>query len=183
MRTPSDNHSRKGQSLVEALIAISVVMMGLMGALSLLSNSVGMSRTVSDNYLATYLASEGIEIVKNNLDHNYILMSKGAMISWNENVCNFAKSAYEVDYRTTDMDVARLAGGYDSFSTIPLMLNTATNIFSYEFDGTEKTNFYRTVKTNCLNSDEIEVKSYVRWKGRGGSDSEVVLEDKFYNWR
>ena len=175
------NNSRSGQSLVEALIAVSVVMMGLMGALSLLSNSIGLSRTVADNYLGTYLATEGIEVIKNTLDHNAILISEGMPgVSWNDDICTFANSAFELDYRTKDLSAARL-NGFAAFSINPLVLNTATNAYGYDLPGTS-TGFTRTVKTSC-SGDEIKVQSIVRWKARGGSDSQVILEDKFYNWR
>lgn len=182
MDTSPRHTSRSGQSLVEALIAISVVMMGLMGALSLLSNSIGLSRTVSDNYLATYLSAEGIEVTKNILDHNAVLKSKGVPgVSWNDDICVFANTAFEVQYDTTSSAVMRL-NNFSANSINPLLLDPATGNYSYNAPGGQPTPFTRTIKTSCSN-EEISVQSIVRWKGRGGISSQVVLEDKFYDWR
>ena len=51
-----------GQVLIEAMVAISIVTVGLLGIFSVLSRSLSLNRTVADNYVAANLAAEGIEI-------------------------------------------------------------------------------------------------------------------------
>ena len=58
----------KGQMMVEAIIALSLINISLLGVFVLLSNSIGTNREVADKYVAINLASEGIEIVKNIVD-------------------------------------------------------------------------------------------------------------------
>src|SRR6185369_4698812 len=61
---------RSGQSLIEAIIAITLLTIGFLGIARLLSQSLFFTKVVSDQTTATYLAAEGIEIVKNLIDHD-----------------------------------------------------------------------------------------------------------------
>ena len=64
------NTSRRGQSIIEAMVAISILTTGFLGIFALLSKSFFLSRVVADETTATYLASEGMEITKNIIDHD-----------------------------------------------------------------------------------------------------------------
>ena len=61
-------HSRRGQTLVEALVALSILTTGFFGIVSLLTKSFQLNRTTMNDTQATYLAAEGIEIAKNLID-------------------------------------------------------------------------------------------------------------------
>ena len=87
--------SRTGQILIEAIIALSALTIGFLGILALLSSSLSLNRVISDNYTATYLAAEGIEVVKNAIDRNYILQAGGSLVPWNNNL---SEGTYEVEY-------------------------------------------------------------------------------------
>ena len=60
----------KGYVLVESVVAMTIVVVGLLGIFSLLSQSLSLNRVVGDRYVGTYLAAEGIEVVKNIIDNN-----------------------------------------------------------------------------------------------------------------
>src|SRR5665213_3037246 len=62
------NHG--GQSLVEVMLALSVLTVGFLGILTLLAQSIHISKTLSDQTTAAYLAAEGIEVAKNLIDHD-----------------------------------------------------------------------------------------------------------------
>ena len=68
-----------GQVLVELMVAISVMVIGLLGIFTLLSQSLGLNRVAADQYIAANLAAEGVEVAKNILDHNVIERNP-----WNE---------------------------------------------------------------------------------------------------
>ncbi|MEK7182766.1 MAG: prepilin-type N-terminal cleavage/methylation domain-containing protein, partial [Patescibacteria group bacterium] len=57
-----------GQTLVELMIAMSVMSVGLLGVFAVLSQSLGLNRVVANQYVAANLAAEGIEVVKNIAD-------------------------------------------------------------------------------------------------------------------
>ena len=60
----------KGYILIEAIIAITIAVVGLLGIFSLLSRSLSLNRVVADRFVASYLVAESIEIVKNLVDNN-----------------------------------------------------------------------------------------------------------------
>src|SRR5688572_13216996 len=90
---------RDGQTIVEAMVAVSLLVVGFLGMITLINRSIGLNRVVSDNYTATYLAAEGIEVVKNLLDRNFIAGSPwftGFESCAAPSMCN-----WEVQYDTT----------------------------------------------------------------------------------
>ena len=150
--------------MVEALVALSFLTVGFLGAFSLLGRSLSVNRSSAESYTATYLAAEGIEIARNIVDGNGI-----QKIAWNN---GFSNGDYEVEYDSTSMTPSQ--GRF-------LTYNPSTNIYGY--GGSDQTPFRRTVRIALVGSDEIKVNSIVSWTGIGGGDSTVDLEDHFMNWR
>jgi hypothetical protein len=153
-----------GQALVEAIIAIGVLLVGFMGVFTLLSQSLGLNRVVADNYTATYLAMEGIEIVKNLIDSNAI----GAR-PWTSGL---ADGDYEVQFDSTSLSASQ---------NRTLSFDPNQKLFGY--NGSRPTAFTRTVTLAKVNANELRVTSNVAWTTRGGGSFNVNLEDHFYNWR
>ena len=76
--SPKDElKSQKGQILIESVVAMSLIVIGLLGILTLLSNSIAFNRNVANKLTATYLA-EGIEVMKSIADENYTQKNHGA---------------------------------------------------------------------------------------------------------
>lgn len=153
---------RKGQTLIETLVAVSVLTGGFLGIVTLLSNSLGLNRVAADNYTASYLAAEGVEITKNILDANAL---KG---NW-------------PGVNSGDFQVA-----YDSQSLLPytgvkLRFDPDTNLFSY--NGSEEAAFTRKVTIDISRQDEVQVNSEVDWITRGGGALKINVEDHFFDWR
>lgn len=166
---------RKGQMLIEAIVAITVLSVGLLGIVSLLSNSLGLNRVISEQYTATYLAAEGIEVVKNAIDHDTILRAGGSSVAWNQNL---SPGAYEVEYGSA----APFAPNQDRF----LCFDDQIKLYSYSAcgaPGSAQTNFKRRIVIEWLSSDEMRVVSIVNWKTRGGGNFTTNVEDHFTNWR
>ena len=89
-------NSEKGQLLVEAMIAISILIIGVFGIFSLLNQSLGLNTIVTSQYIASNLAMEGVEVIKNLIDNN-VLQGK----AWNEGLNN---GDYRVDYSTISLE-------------------------------------------------------------------------------
>lgn len=65
-------HSRRGQGLFEVIIGIGVIMAGTVGTITLISSTVQAGRTVSQKVVAASLAREGIEVIRNARDSNWL---------------------------------------------------------------------------------------------------------------
>jgi len=163
------HNSSSGQALIEAMVSISILTVGFLGILGLLSQSLSLNRVVSNSYVGTYLATEGLEIVKNIMDSNTIQGN-----AWNTGVgdCGSQVCEYEADYQSL-----ALSANQDR----ALYFDTMADLYSYS--GDKATGYHRLIKIEKLNPDEIRVTSIVSWPERGGANSSVDLEDHFFKWR
>ena len=169
--------SRRGQTLIEALIALSVITLGLLGILALLAKSFFYNRTISDQLTATYLASEGVEVAKNLIDHD---VASGA--AWNscfapyENAAGVAQLA--LDYTSTDCGSLNLYAPGDV-----LQFDGTTDRYSYHVTaGSSPTGFSRDVVVKAA-GDQITVNSVVTWSTGPITSQSINLEDHFYKWK
>lgn len=65
-------YSNKGFTFLETLIAIFVLMVGVLGALIVVESIAFSARFNASKLAATYLAQEGIELVRNKRDSNWL---------------------------------------------------------------------------------------------------------------
>ena len=157
-------HDKRGQTIVEAIIALGALVISFSGIFALLSTSLHNHKIVTNNSLATYLAAEGIEVVKNILDRNAIAGSP-----WST---GFSSGDYEVDYASDAMV---------PYADRNLFFNAGTNLYSYGGAG-DATAFKRRIRITFFGAEEMEVNSIVSWT-TGQSQSSVNLEDHFLDWR
>lgn len=156
--------AQSGQLMVEAMIAISILVVGLLGIFSLLSRSLSLNRVVGDQIIATNLAAEGIELVKNLIDANVL---RGG--PWN---LGLNPGDYEIDF-----DDSVLAANQNR----KIGFNSGSGLYGY--GAGVPTNFQRLISISQPSPDEIKINSLVNWVTRGGGQFEVNLEDHFFNWR
>lgn len=158
------DHNQRGQLLIEAMIAISIITVGILGVLALLSRSLTLNRVVADQYTATYLAAEGIEVVKNIIDTN-IVNSR----PWN---AGLSDGFFEVDFESTALS---------SDQGRQIQFDAASGRFGYQ--GGSQTNYRRRIEIELIGADEVRVNSTVDWVTRGGGTFTLNVEDHFFNWR
>jgi len=207
------NNSSRAQLLIEALVALGILTSSFLGILGLISQSISLNRAIADQYTASYLAAEGIEIVKNVVDQNEVDVQAGnTNVSFNTNLSG--EKCFEVEY-TQIGNVQGLVSKsfiYKSFSSIPSSFSNSgiikyfqqtSNIDYLDFDSTNHSYYYISPlgasqtqtpfkRLVCVSSQsslplssptEITVNSLVYWVGQGGVPYVVNLEDHFYNWR
>jgi hypothetical protein len=162
----SDLNKQRGQLLIEAMVAVSLMFIGLLGIFAVLSRSLGLSRVAADQFVAVNLASEGIELSKNFLDSNYI---QGNAF----NNPGFTGGETTVGYDSTSM------GDCDGPE---LYFDSDTGFYSCKVVAGVFSNYSRAI--DIINEgNRVKVISTVTWTTRGGSRSKVSVEDHFYSWR
>ena len=67
--------TKKGFTLLEALVAIFVLLIGLVGAMSLTQRSIAIATTFRERIIATGLAQEAIEAIRNTRDTHVVLFN------------------------------------------------------------------------------------------------------------
>ncbi len=156
--------------MVEAIVALSMLTMGMVGIFTLLSNSYGFNRVSTNEYLAANLASEGIEIVRDIVDANILNLR-----SWN---CGFPASGdFEADYNDPEMET------YSASHF--LKFDPTLKVYTYDLTATTNTIFNRKISIQSLGTpiSEIRVISKVTWRDRGAVPYDVTVEDRLFSWR
>jgi len=165
-----NNHikKKKGLTLIELMIAFFIVSFGLVGTFSVIQKIITASSMTSSRLIASYLAQEGMEIVRNVRDNNWL---EGAGIDWDLGLknCFSAPNYCEADYN----DQA-LISGTDRY----LKINSSG---FYNYDSGTDTIFKRKIKIVHLEAEVLRVVTEVSWEEHG-SEKSVVVEEILYDW-
>ena len=194
MRNKTKTINKKGGfSILEVMSAIFILSVGMGGALSLMNQTLSAASVVKQRVTASYLAQEGIEIVRNIRDTNW-LQSRGdpSKSPWDDGLDDGSCSSptpcqLEVDYKTTTFfDTTYFEKCIDSGSncksyTTGTFLNIDTDgFYGYEVSDAQ-TKFKRKITIDKPQADKIEVTVEVIWEERGRAHSFIVLE-RITNW-
>lgn len=174
---------RKGQSLIETIIALSLLTVSFLGIFSLLSKSFFYDRVISDQTKGTYLAEEGIEIVKSLIDHDVYqgIANNGGIPNWGACFAGLGVNFdLEMDYTT--VNCSTLSGMKFVPPGRTLFFNPTTGLYSYSNSGGAlATTFTRDIHIS-VNGKEITVNSIVSWSSGPFTAQNINLEDHFYQW-
>ncbi len=168
--------NQKGQSLIEAIVAISVIIIGLLTALTLASFSLSAQGESGAQIIATSLAREGVEVVRNIRDSNWLAIDAGELPAsgWWEGV---DEGYWRAELKTGNRTWQLVSGGGEDFYRLTL---DPSSRYLHWLTG-EGTIFYRKIYIDRIGSNQIKVQSIVDWVERGRSHN-VTLEDRLYNW-
>lgn len=157
-------NKKNGFSLLEVIVAIFIITVGLGGAISLLAFVISASAVGKSQIIATNLAQEGIEVVRNIRDTNWL---EGE--AWNDGLGN---GDYRVQYNSL---------GLMAFAGNPVLNIDSQGIYLYDNDE-PTTHFHRKITINNISDSEMQVISEVTWSERN-RDFNVIVEDRLYDWR
>jgi Tfp pilus assembly protein PilV len=157
--------NEKSFTLMEAIVAIFVITAGLVGVLSLVSQTISASTFSKDKLIATYLAQEGIEIVRNIRDTNWINNN-----SWTNNI-SFT-SSYQLDYQSFQFPDPLCSLGPGNY------LKYDGNF--YNCSSGNDTKFTRKITITDF-GNYINVLVLVEWQEKG-AQHKVEAQENLYNW-
>ncbi|MDP3794957.1 MAG: prepilin-type N-terminal cleavage/methylation domain-containing protein [bacterium] len=162
--------TQKAFSLIETLVAVGILAGALVAAVGLLSLTLRTMRTAQSEFIAAHLAAEGIEVIRNIRDTNWL---RG--VAWQ-----------------TGLDDGSYAVAYDTLP--PLAVYDDTQPLERDGDGRycyncgTETPFRRRVAIELVPVDRdnpgilgIRVTATVLWSDAAGPRS-VVAQDILYNW-
>jgi prepilin-type N-terminal cleavage/methylation domain-containing protein len=156
--------NKKGFTLLEMIIAVTVILIGLIPIMSLMYDSSFGVRLSLSRLQAAYLAQEGLEIVRNIRDSNWLAQS-----SWNNNL---EVGAWEASY---DQAFDQALSSYQGRN---LKLN---NDGFYNYNSGTDTKFKRKITISESNDDTLQVSVEISWQEKGKNYSLTVYEN-LYNW-
>ncbi len=152
----------KAFTLIETVIAIFLITAGTTGAFALVQRTITFTAISAARLQAAYLAQEGVEIIRNIRDTNYLELEP-----WDSGLTG-CSAGCEADYNDTV-----LAGYTGRF------LKIDGNLYSYDA-GTD-THYQRKI-TISSQSGILNVAVQVLWQERD-QPYEVSAQTKLYDWR
>lgn len=166
--------TKKGFTLLEIIIALFIISVGMGGAMMIIPSLI-IDFSISESRLtAAYLAQEGIEIVRNVRDGNWLQNEP-----WDQgfSVCN---SGCEADHTYTNSpDPIFLACNAVVNPTGCTFLRiNSTN--GYNYTSGDNTKFKRLI-TITPQEEGIKVLVKVSWKDRG-KNYDITVGDYLYDW-
>jgi len=165
----------RGFTMIEMITAIFIVTVGILGIFGLINQTISQISTSSSRLTAFYLAQEGIEVVRNIRDSNWLEARENPNILWDEGI---PAGSWEADYTTQNLSQP-YAENY---------LNISNGFYSYS-SGTQ-TRFKRKItifdKTNLDGDPEgvfdlLKVLVEVSWEERGRTH-QVTAQENLYRW-
>jgi Tfp pilus assembly protein PilV len=150
-----------GFTLLEVLTSVFVLVITSLTIFSLLSASIFSLSSLKDRFVAFYLAQEGIEIVKNIRDSNFL---QGA--SWLSGIGTGDKRG---DYSSTSLS---------PYSDTYLKQNLSG---FFQYSSGSDTKFKRKINVTQIDANRVRVTVEVSWMEKGRPQSFTLVEE-ITNW-
>jgi len=152
-----------GFTILELMAVVFVVSIGMIAVMNWISQAFLHARVIRSKLIAAYLAEEGIEIVRNIRDTNWV---EGDV--WNSGIGT--SGDFEMQY--DDIALSNYTGRY-------LKINEA-GFYNYSLGSDTK--FKRKISINTSVNEEISVLVTVSFQEMG-KDFEVKALEKLKKWR
>ena len=172
-------NKEKGFTLIETLIAITILMISVAAPLSLASKGLQAANLAKNQIVAYYLAQDAYEWVKNKTDYNKAkgkTYSEGGIVAGFDNCIN---DTCIID--TTDHPSSSPVRYTNQF----LKKNNSTKIYSYSSGNNSIFKRYvkiDKVRDNGSSIDEVSVKVTVEWNVPYTGTQKYVLTGHIANW-
>ena len=157
------NKNNDGFTLIETIVAVGIIVIGLVSALTLITNSLFYVSNIGDRLIAANLTAEGLEVVRNIRDNNWL-----QELPWNSGL---ADGDYQTSYDSTVLS---------PYSGNPLLFDGGSGLYNYSSGA--NTLYVRKISISNLSVYEIRVVSTVTWQRRGITYSNSA-ESHLFNWK
>lgn len=173
-----------GFSLVGLLIAAFIIVIITIASSALFGQAQRASSIARQEFIATNVAREGLELVHGVRDTNWFTSDERTR--WlDHGLCSDGVNSFSENNRTIIIDAATVRnGGTAQNGSGVLYIKSGTNEWSLDSSGTQ-TPFTRIITIDCSTKGSdpefITVTSTVSWQ-QAGQPKSVELKEKLYNW-
>lgn len=174
---------QRGFTIVELIITIFILSSSVLGIFSAFLAVIILTHNISDRFMAAYLAQEGVEIIRNMRDNNWI----SSQPDWRQgfDVC---QDGCEADYTTgTGVPGAKPLTFWVGGSSGGNYLKISGNGF-YNYSAGSDTKFKRKITVIFLNENIIKVSVLATWREKASLLNPAAVsglieaEETLYNW-
>ena len=167
---------KRGFTIIEVLIAIFILIVGVVAVFALVNKGLSGTIDLSDKLIAAYLAQEGIEIVKNMRDTNWVQNPPPlGGLDWD---AGLVAGDWQADYADPVL-VAYVPTAFLKFDG---------NFYNYDLEtGTnKKTKFLRKINLAIVFDNVaaryLLVTVTVEWYVKGSIKNSFTTRDRLYEW-
>ena len=178
--TTNRSPSQTGFSLIEVLVAISLLLIALVGPMTFFARNSQSTEVANDRTIATFLAQEGAELIQKIRDDRtlqYFLETDDGWSQFRDDVAACMNGS-PCGVSINESGVVNVID-CSSSGTCRLWYDVDANRsrFSHNSDGAEETQFIRTIELQSpseADDREVEVMSRVQWESTALSGSQSV---------
>lgn len=193
-------NQQSGFSLVETLVAITILLVVIAGPLAISSSASKSSSFSSEQVVAFFLAQEGLELVqkaRNDLLVPYFPPLSSNPDPWTDFTRTTGAGLYRNCYTSINSSGCDLTINGDATGSVTvtscavsgacrLYLDTSSSIqrsrYTHVSSGNASTPYTRTITLELVNANEVKVTSKVTWRtGSIRQAQEVVTETRLFN--
>ncbi len=173
---------RGGFTLLETMVAITLIIIAATGAGVLLTRVMRANAVSSSQLTAAYLAHEGVSVVRNIRDANYIKQRSDPSHPWDAGIPD--SGTYGIDY---DVDDITSPSCKDKFGVrtagngLYECVNAADAPFTRKVTISKKDIYATTTDADQDTYERIDVEVLVKWK-EGEREHEVKTHARLYDW-
>jgi len=165
---------KQGFTLIETLIALTVLIMIIIGPLSLATKSISASILSQNQITASYLAQEAVEYIINIRDNNFLggngwLDGLGLCVSTPGNDKNCC-----VDVRNDNIKSYPGQCDYIKYDASGLYYNYSIG---------NNTIFRRIIKITRITDYEARIEATVQWSEKFGGQKSFTLQEDIFDWK
>jgi len=169
-------NNKKGFTLIESIVAISILVTGILAVYYVFASLSNQAKASSNKLSAIYLAQEGIEVIRNIRDSNWIngqdwlfgILGIGDCSSG----CN-----YEVDYRTGTSELYPITYFIDEGR---FLNKDVFGLYSYGSEYLDNV-YKRKITLYLQDEDTLKISCTVYWF-YGNESYSVQIDEVLYNW-
>jgi len=163
----------EGFTMVELIITIALLSFGIIGVYSAFSSSIILNYNISSRFTAAYLAQEGLEIMRNMRDNNFI-----NKVAWSSGL-TICSSGCQADYKTgTSAQTA--INQLQAYNPNNFLKLNSDGFYGYD-TGTNTKFKRKIIITQPSGTDIFKVNVLVFWDYNGQSFN-YETEGYLYNW-
>ncbi|MFH1180983.1 MAG: hypothetical protein V1705_01070 [bacterium] len=158
--------NKNGFTIIETLTAIFVLTAGVVGAITFINQALRAGKTDSSRLVASYLAQEGMEVVRNIRDSNFLKERLGQPAVWTDGLLE-CSAGCEADYNSLNLQ--------------PLDRYLKFDNGFYNYDSGQDTSFKRKITISQFGTDCLAVEVAVSWQERGNNYN-FAAESRLCKW-
>ncbi len=183
---PDHCNLKRGFTIIETLVALSIFTVSILGLLTVTAQGVSDTNFSKNKFIASYLAQEGIEMVRNMRDTSILSgntwtnsFHQGSPYNLNECYPTGVSAGCDINSKTLIAFQCPISPGICSNLGYDLVSGFYS---SGPFDQSSKdSGFNRLITLKDVNDHEVQVTTTVYWT-QGASTKSVTLTENIFDW-